>query len=68
MNLCYKILNTEHCGPMTHLQNRVWREDMNKDETLFVDLGGTAWEKKTELDVKDDLVMLDYVESQIRSQ
>lgn len=41
---------------------------MNKDETLFVDLGGTAWEKKTELDVKDDLVMLGYVESQIRGQ
>lgn len=47
MNLCYKILNTEHCGPMTHVQNRVWCEDMNKDETfLFVDLRGTAWEKK----------------------
>lgn len=31
---------------------------------LFVNLGGIAWEKKTELDMKDDLVMLGYVESQ----
>lgn len=33
---------------------------------LFVNLGGTAWEKKTELDMKDDLVMIGYVESQNR--
>lgn len=31
---------------------------------LFINLGGIAWEKKTELDMKDDLVMLGYVESQ----
>lgn len=30
---------------------------------LFVNLGGTAWEKKTELDMKDDLVILGYVGS-----